>query len=180
MTGDTSPPTRDPSLGMPPSPWPILPPPDLADTYQQLPQSWKTGAVLLADRILAAAYRADVLGVVEQIRRDVESGAVRGMTIADYLEELTEAHPRVLDFTKALQCVAYSPQGWSIAGPVQPGWNVTGMAIRCFRADVEAELEARGILEEEGPPSDGDRIHPRAPDGSPVNDGDIELPDNPF
>lgn len=146
--------------GVPPTGWPVLPPPDLSETYAQLPQTWKTSAVLLANRLLAAAYRADVMAVVEQVVRDVEAGAIRGMTIGDYLDEQTEGHPRVVDYPRALQCLAYSPA--NAAAPLLPGEvsNVTRLATTCFRADVEAELEARGVLGEEGP--------------------DIDLPENPF
>lgn len=149
--------------GVPPTGWPVLPPPDLTEMYAQLPQTWKTSAVLLANRLLAAAYRADVMEVVEQVLRDVESGAIRGMTIDDYLEEQTEGHQRVVDYPRALQCLAYSPANAAV--PLQPGEviNVTRLATTCFRADVEAELEARGVLGEaaqEGP--------------------DIDLPETPF
>lgn len=125
--------------------WPLLPPPDLSETYAQLPQSWQTGAVLLANRILAAAYRADVLQVVEQVLRDVESGAIRGMTIDDYLEEQTEGHQRVVDVNKALQTLQYSPH--SEVQPVPDLPSITQMARRCFRADVEQELEAHEFVE---------------------------------
>ena len=134
----------------PPEPsgtWPLLPPPDLADAYQQLPQSWKTGAVLLANRLLAAAYRADVLEVVQQVLRDVEAGAIRGMTIDDYLEEQTEGHQRVIDVNQALQCLQYSPAAHAlpmVAPDRLSGW-ITRLATRCFRADIEAELERRGV-----------------------------------
>jgi hypothetical protein len=127
--------------------WPVLPPPDLSDAYADLPQSWKTGAVLLANRLLAAAYRADVLEVVERVVRDVEAGAIRGMTIDDYLDEQTEGHPRVVDINLALQCLQYSPAPQELwAGRVR----VPEAARVCFRADVEAEFEARGVLGESG------------------------------
>lgn len=122
--------------------WPVLPPPDLAAAYAELPQSWRTGAVLLAYRILAAAYREDVLGVVERVRRDVEDGAIRGMTLDDYLEEQTEGHPRVVDTNLALQCLQYSPTAQAqFLGDVP----LARAARDCFRRDVEAELEARGV-----------------------------------
>lgn len=138
--------------------WPVLPPPDLSEAYADLPQSWKTGAVLLANRLLAAAYRADVLEVVEQVVRDVEAGAIRGMTVADYLEEQTEGHPRVVDVNKALQTLQYSPAAQAL-GTGELGL-LRRLARAAFRADVEAELEARGVLGEEGP--------------------DTDLPENPF
>lgn len=141
---------NEPTGGAPggtPTGWPVLPPPDLSETYAQLPQSWKTGAVLLANRILAAAYRADVLQVVEQVLRDVESGAIRGMTIDDYLEEQTEAHPRVVDINLALQCLIYSPHSPSDIARRE----LLRAARAAFRADVESELDTRDILGERGP-----------------------------
>lgn len=160
MTTANEPPGGAP--GVPPTGWPVLPPPDLSESYAQLPQSWKTGAVLLANRLLAAAYRADVLEVVEQVVRDVEAGAIRGMTVADYLEEQTEGHPRVVDVNKALQCLQYSPAAQGPAAVSASGTrpSLARVALSCFRADVEQELEARGVLGEEGP--------------------DIDLPEHPF
>jgi len=136
--------------------WPVLPPPDLSEAYAELPQSWKTGAVLLANRLLAAAYRADVVEVVERVVRDVEAGAIRGMTVEDYLDEQTEGHPRVVDVNLALQCLQYSPH----SQPDINRWGLLQAARDCFRSDVEEELDRRGVLGEDGP--------------------DVDLPENPF
>lgn len=131
--------------------WPVLPPPDLSDAYAELPQSWKIGAVLLANRLLAAAYRADVLEVVERVVRDVEAGAVRGMTVEDYVEEQTEGHRRVVDVNLALQCLQYSPAPYGWQEELWAGrMRVPEAARVCFQSDVEAELEARGVLGEPG------------------------------
>lgn len=136
--------------------WPVLPLPDLSESYAGLPQSWKTGAVLLANRLLAAAYRHDVLEVVERVQRDVEAGAVRGMTAEEYLEEATEGHPRVVDTNKALQCLQYSPAAQRAAlGARAPETSSAGglleLARDCFRQDVESELDRRDVLGENGP-----------------------------
>jgi hypothetical protein len=128
--------------------WPQLPPPDLSEGYAGLPRGWKVGAVLLADRILAAAYREDVCEVASRVQRDVEQGAVRGMTLEEYIDEATEGHQRVVDINKALQCLQYSPAAQaplsSLAAETDTG-GVVEVAWRCFRGDVEAELERRGV-----------------------------------
>ena len=133
--------------------WPVLPLPDLSESYADLPQSWKIGAVLLANRLLAAAYRADVMEVVERITRDVEAGLVRGMTVEDYLEEATEGHPRVIDLNKALQALQYSPAAGAMKNAIAAGGtgDVLKHARAAFRQDVEQELDRRGTLGEDGP-----------------------------
>lgn len=131
-------------------PWPVLPLPDLSQSYADLPQSWKTGAVLLANRLLAAAYRADVLEVVERVQRDVEAGAVKGMTAEEYVEEQTEGHPRVVDVNKALQCLISSPAAQRPPITINQ-WGLLQAAREAFRADVTAELDRRDVLGENGP-----------------------------
>ena len=125
-----------------------LPPPDLAEAYAQLPKPWQVGAVLLADRILAAAYADDVRSCAETVAADLEAGAVRGMTLEEYLDEATEGHPRVVDVRRALQVLCYSPHG----GPADPfGWPVeethslADRAAGLFRLDVEEALRAMGV-----------------------------------
>ena len=98
-----------------------LPPPDLAKAYAQLPKPWQVGAVLLADRILAAAYADDVLSCAVRIAQDLQGGAVRGMTLPEYVDEAAAGHPRVVDTRRALHCLAYSP---SVRLPVPPRWRL--------------------------------------------------------
>ena len=140
--------------------WPVLPPPDLSETYAQLPQTWRIGAVLLADRILAAAYRQDVLEVAARIAHDAQAGAVRGQTLYEYLVEATEAHPRVVDANKALQVLQYSPraqQGTAHFGDLLVHVGLQKWVAQLFRRDVEDALRNLGLeVDDDSPPDDGE------------------------
>lgn len=120
-----------------------LPPPDLGEAYAGLPRPWQVGAVLLADRILAAAYAQDVRRCAMTIAADLEAGAVRGMTLPEYVDEAVGGHPRTVDVRRALQALAYSAH----AGPWPAGARLSlfDAALRCFRSDVQAALFAMGV-----------------------------------
>jgi hypothetical protein len=125
-----------------------LPPPDLAEAYAGLPKPWQVGAVLLADRLLAAAYAEDVRSCAVTIADDLADGAVRGMTLGEYVEEATEGHPRVVDRRRALQVLCYSPHGGPadpFGGPVEETHSLADRAAGLFRLDVEDRLRALGV-----------------------------------
>lgn len=124
--------------------WPILPPPDLSETYASWPRSWQTGAVLLANRLLAAAYRAAVLAAATEIAGLVEANAVPEMTVAEYLDERTAGDRQVVDTTLALQCLQYSPGARRDELDLLAYARVAALARRCFREDVRGELERHG------------------------------------
>ncbi len=121
-----------------------LPPPDLSAAYAQLPGAWRVGAVLLADRLLAAAYAEDIRQTCLMIRQDLESGAVKGMTVAEYLDDETAAHPRVIDRRRALDVLKYSPSV-ELPLPAEEDVPLPERARLLFRLDVAAALRAMGI-----------------------------------
>ena len=120
-----------------------LPPPDLAEAYAQLPKPWQIGAVLLADRILAAAYADDVRRCAVTIAQDLQDGAVRGMTLPEYMDEAAAGHPRVWDVRRALQVLAYSAHAGPWPAPVRI--DLQDQAGALFRLDVQDQLAAIGI-----------------------------------
>ena len=136
-----------------PTTMPPLPPPDLADFFVQLPPPWKIAAVELAQRILAAAYRADVVAAADAVAGDADRGAVEGMTIAEYVDDVVDGHERVTDWRKALLCLAYSTNA-PLGAPAlredlpPPKWHalevVKDSAGETMSVDVCAELERRG------------------------------------
>ena len=138
-------PPHRPAMGSASSPRGMqLPPPDLSGAYAQLPHTWKIGAVLLADRLLAAAYAEDVRWVATKIRDDCQSGALRGVTVGEYCEELTEGHARVVDRRRALDVLKYSPSV-ELPLPAQELIPMPNRARLLFRLDVEDALAAMGI-----------------------------------
>ena len=135
-----------------PTTMPPLPPPDLADFYAQLPPPWKLAAVELAQRVLAAAYRADVVAAADAVAGDADHGAVKGMTIAEYVDDVVDGHERLADWRKALLCLAYStaaPLGARAKGEALE--VVKDSAAESMSVDVCDELERRGydLREEE-------------------------------
>jgi len=121
-----------------------LPPPDLSVAYAQLPKPWKVGAVLLADRILAAAYADDVRSCAMTIAEDLAAGAVRGMTLEEYVDEACAGHARVVDLRRALDVFKYSPS----MGPFWPalaGLTLSELCVQLFAQDVQDQLAAMGV-----------------------------------
>jgi len=118
-----------------------LPPPDLSEAYAQLPPPWRVGAVLLADRLLAAAYLEDVRWVAQLVLEDAREGAIRGMTLAEYLDDATAAHPRVVDRRRALDVLKYSPSV-ELPIPAEEDLPMPERARLLFRLDVAAALRA--------------------------------------
>ena len=141
-----------------PTTMPPLPPPDLADFFGQLPPPWKIAAVELAQRILAAAYRADVVSAADAVAGDADRGAVKGMTVAEYVDDVVDGHERVTDWRKALLCLAYStnaPLGDALTSPLvkQDEFRIVKeSAAETMSVDVCAELERRGYTLREDEP----------------------------
>ena len=121
-----------------------LPPPDLSEAYRELPKPWQVGAVLLADRILAAAYAEDVRSCAMTIADDLEAGAVRGMTLGEYVVEAAAGHPRTVDLRRALDALKYSPSE-RLPIPAPEVLSVRNRAVALFEADVTDALAAMGV-----------------------------------
>jgi len=125
-------------------PYPMqLPPPDLAGAYASWPEVWQLGAVEVARRLLAAAYAHDVQTTADRVATDLRDGAVRGMTLSEYVEDECAAHRRVTDYRLALDVLAHSPNA-----PQPPAEELVPMPDRAallFRLDVEDALAAMGI-----------------------------------
>jgi hypothetical protein len=134
-----------------------LPPPDLSQAYAGLPHAWQIGAVLLADRVLAAAYMEDVRWVAQVVLKDAREGAGapgRGKTVAEYLDDETAAHPRVVDRRRALDVLKYSPSV-ELPLPAEEDVPMPERARLLFRLDVAAALRGMATRGPAGPDGEG-------------------------